>query len=228
MDTVCISLGGSIISRRNGVNVPYIKKLSRLLKDFQNRYKFIIAVGGGFTSRLYIKSSKGFIKNNLVLDEIGIAITRINALILKDLLSELDIYPNIVTTLDELRMATSKNGIVVLGGLLPGISTDAVSILGCEVVNSKVLINVSNESYIYDKPPSDGGAKRLETLTHNELIKIATERDTREAGSNFVFDLVASKLAKRANIEVRFVNARINELRLAIANKKHAGSTVRQ
>jgi len=184
-------------------------------------------VGGGYASRLYIKSSREIIKNEAVLDEIAIAITRINALIVKDLLSDMDVYPNIVANLDELRAATKNNSIVVMGGLLPGISTDAVAALACEVAGSKVLINVSREAYIYDRPPSEPGAKKLDTVTHNRMIEIASIRDTREAGSNFVFDLMASKLTKRGKVEVRFVNDDMDQLSLAINGKKHNGTIVK-
>lgn len=146
---MCISLGGSLISRRNGANVSYIRKLAKVLKEYQNRYRFVIVVGGGYASRLYIRSARAVIRNNAVLDEIAIAITRINALIIKDLISDLNVYPNIVTSLDELRAAVTRSNIVVLGGLLPGITTDAVAILACEVVGGKVLLNVSQDSYIY-------------------------------------------------------------------------------
>ncbi len=228
MNTICISLGGSIISRKSGVNVSYAKKLCGLLKKHQDKTKFIITVGGGYASRLYIGSSRQLLKNEAVLDEIAIAITRINALIVKDLISELDVYPNVVTDLSELRMATKSNQIVVMGGLLPGISTDAVAALACEVTGSKVLFNVSREAYIYDRPPEEKGAKKLDMVTHQKMIDIAALRDTRKAGSNFVFDLMAAKITNRGNIEVRFVNDEIEQLGLAISEKKHSGTIVRQ
>ncbi len=228
MGIVCISLGGSIVSRKNGINVSYIRKLAKLLRSHVDKNKFIITVGGGYATRLYINSAKQIIKNDAVLDEIGIAITRINALIVKDLFSDMDVYPNIVTDLNELRMANKSNNIVLMGGLLPGISTDAVAILACEVAGSKVLINVSKDAYIYDRSPSEKNAKKLETISHNRMIEVASLRDTREAGSNFVFDLMAAKLAKRGNIEVRFVNDDILQLDMAIRGKKHNGTTVKR
>lgn len=226
METICISLGGNIISRRNGISVSFVKKLHSLLKDYQNRYKFVITVGGGYTTRLYINSSREIIKNKEILDEIAIAITRINAMIVKDMLTGLDVYPNIATSLEELRMANKSSNVVVLGGLLPGMSTDAVCALACEVTSGKFLINVSKEGYIYDRNPAEKNAKRMERLNHNELISIASRFDTREPGSNFLFDLVACKIAKRSNTEVRFVNDDVNQLRLAILNKRHNGTTV--
>jgi uridylate kinase len=223
---MCISLGGSIISREDGINVEYVKKLRQLLIDYSGKYKFVLVVGGGYANRLYVNSIKSTIANNSILDQIGIALTRINALILNDLLTGLDVYPNTVTSLEELKMGIDKNSIVVLGGLLPGISTDAVSVLACEVLNSKLLINVSSIAYIYDKPPSEKGAKKLERLTHQQLVDLAYRYDSREARSHFIFDFVASKLAKRANLKIRFVDDSIKDLKLAIDGKFHKGSVV--
>ncbi len=216
-----------MVSRKNGVNVSYIRRLAKLLKKYAGRYKFIITVGGGYASRLYISSSRQIITNEAVLDEIAIAITRINALIVKDLFSDMDVYPNVVTDLGELRAANKANSVVFMGGLLPGISTDAVSTLSCEVTGSKVLINISEDAYIYDRPPSDKSAKKLDMVSHNRMIEVAAIRDSRSAGSNFVFDLVAAKLAKRGGIEVRFVNDDMDQLALAITGKKHKGTTVK-
>lgn len=218
-----------MVSRKTGVNISYVRKLAKIIKKYSDRHKFIITVGGGYASRLYINSSRQIIKNEAVLDEIAIAITRINALIVKDLFSDMDVYPNIVTELSELRMANKSNSytVVLMGGLLPGISTDAVATLTCEVAGSKILINISEDAYIYDRPPTEKGAKRLEVVDHNRMIEVASIRDTRQAGSNFVFDLVASKLAKRGHIEVRFVNDNLEQLELAIAGKKHQGTVVK-
>lgn len=226
METICISLGGHVVFKKNGVNVNYIRKLLKLVKDFEGAYKFIIVVGGGYASRLYTQPAREIIKNNEVLDEIAIAITRINALIVKDLFSDLNVYPNVVTSLDELRSSLKSSDVVLMGGLTPGMTTDSVAILASEVVGSKVLVNIGNGSFVYDKPPSKRGAKKLERLDHNKLVEIAAQYDTREADASFIFDLVASKLAKRANIEVRFVNDDIAQLRLAILNQKHKGTIV--
>lgn len=227
MDTICISLGGHVVFKKNGVNVNYIKKLLDVVRQNTKRYKFIIVVGGGYASRLYTQPARQIIRNNEVLDEIAIAITRINALIVKDIFSSLEIYPNVATSLEELRAATRGNEVVVMGGLLPGMTTDAVAVLASEVVNSKVMINIGNGSYVYDRPPSMRGAKRLDSLDHNTLVGIASKYDTREADATFIFDLVASKLSKRAGIEIRFVNDDINEFKLALEGKKHKGSVVR-
>lgn len=227
MDIICISLSGNIVAGESGIKVQFIKKLEKLLKGYSSKYKFIITVGGGYASRLYITSTKSIISNNTLLDQIGIAFTRINALILKDLLSNLDVYPNVVASMEELKMATSTNSVAIMGGLIPGVSTDAVCALACEATNSKMLINVSNLAYIYDRPPSEKGAKKLETLTHDKLLEIAFKYDNRIAGSNFIFDMFASKIAKRANLNIKFVSDNIDDLEAAIQGRPYKGSMVK-
>ncbi len=227
MEIICISLSGTMISGKKGVNVTFIRKLEKLFKRYSKRYKFIITVGGGYSNTLYVNSVRSIISNNSVLDQIGIGFTRINALVLKDLLSGLKMYPNVVTNMEELSMATSTSDIVIVGGLLPGVSTDAVCALACEVMNGKLLINASSMAYVYDRPPEEKGARRLERLTHQELLDLAYKYDSRVAKSNFIFDLFACKIAQRAGIEIRFVSDSIEDLDAVLQGKDHKGSTVK-
>lgn len=216
-----------MISGEKGVNVEFIKKLADLFKRYSGEYKFVVTVGGGYSNRLYVDSTRSIIMNNSVLDQIGIAFTRINALVLKDLFSGLDIYPNVVTSMEELRQAVNTSGVVIMGGLIPGISTDAVAALACEAMNGKMLINASSIAYVYDRPPAEKGAKKLERLTHQALLDLAYKYDSRVAKSSFIFDLVACKIAQRASIEIRFVSASIADLEAAMLGKEHNGSTVK-
>lgn len=228
MDTICFSVGGSIISKESGVNVAFIKGLSALLQKYGGKRKFIIVVGGGHVNGNYLKDIKPEIQNNSTLDMISIAFTRINAAAVLGMLSGMDAYPKVAESLDELGEAFTRHNVVVMGGLLPGITTDAVSVLACERVEGKELVNVSSEAYVYDRSPREDGAQRLESLTYDQLISLACKYDTREARAHFLFDLVACKLIKRAGITVRFVGEDLSQLELAIEGKQHKGSTVGQ
>jgi uridylate kinase len=224
---VCISIGGSILSKESGINVKYVNELAALLKKRIKNTRFIFVVGGGYSSRLYISSTRSIISNNAILDQIGIAFTRINALILKDLLSEFNVYPNIVTTMEELTAGITLSDIVIMGGIIPGITTDSVAMLACELTGCKKMINISRENYVYDRPIREKGAKKLPKLNHQQLVDIANRCDDRSAGSNFILDFFAAKIAKRSNIDILFVNDSITELAKALDGKKHTGSIVR-
>ena len=186
-----------------------MNELAALLKKRIKDTRFIFVVGGGYSSRLYISSTRSIISNNAILDQIGIAFTRINALILKDLLSEFNVYPNIVTTMEELNAGITLSDIVIMGGIIPGITTDSVAMLACELTGCKKMINISRENYVYDRPIREKGAKKLAKLNHQQLVDIANRCDDRSAGSNFILDFFAAKIAKRSNIDILFVNDNI-------------------
>ena len=64
-------------------------------------------------------------------------------------------------------------------------------------------------------------------MSYDELIALATKFDSREPKSPFVFDVVASKLAARSEIELVFANGRQQkEIEEAISGKA-VGTLVR-
>ncbi len=220
-------MGGSVFSRESGFNIEYVSGLAKLIKRYKD-FEFVIVVGGGYASRLYINQAKSIVTNNLILDEIGIEFTKLNTILFKNFMKDyVDVYSGEITDIEELKEALTKNRVVVLGGLMPGITTDSIAVLACEATGCKKLVNISSESYVYDKNPKEKGAKRLEKLTHDQLIDIAFRSDARTAGSNFIFDLVASKLAKRSDIDLYFVDDKVGSMEDVLQGKKHEGSVVK-
>lgn len=223
----CISLGGSVISKSDGPNVRYVDKFADLIARHRDK-RFIITVGGGHTAKAYVEASKEFTSNNFLLDEIGINATRINAMLVRSAIaSRTDgVFHSIPTDTEGIRRGIEVSRIVVLGGLVPGITTDAVSIIAGELAGSKILINVSNIAYVYDRPPDEHGAKKFEKMTHGELIGLAAKYDQRVARSNFIFDLVGAKLAGRSKMRIFFVDDSVDELGKLLEGKKHNGTVV--
>ena len=87
---------------------------------------------------------------------------------------------------------------------MPGITTDSVAELACEALGSKLLINISKTSYLYDLNPSYTGAHKIVTASFEQLLGRAFSDDKREPGTNFMFDVFASILARRSGIEIKF------------------------
>ncbi len=225
METICISFGGSVISRETGLNIQYIKEFAKILARHKEK-KFIAITGGGAVNRGYISKLRDEGMSEFELDEIGIAFTRINAMALMSFLNGSDVYPKVVTNVDELKRAHHQSRIVLLGGYIPGISTDAVSVITSEAVHARRLINISREAYVYDRPPEEKGARKLSTLDYDGLIALAAKYDSRTAKSGFIFDIVASKLAKRSKLRIDFVGESIEELEKAIKGMKHEGTAI--
>ncbi|MGC8710086.1 MAG: UMP kinase [Candidatus Micrarchaeia archaeon] len=225
MQTVCISLGGSVIAKEEGLNYKYIMELRRVIERHK-QIRFVIVVGGGYTNRQYIKTLRSLGVSEYELDELGIAFTRVNATAVKSIFSGDDIYTGIASSVDEVKNANSKYRIVFACGFMPGMTTDAVSAISCEAVKGSMLINVSRDAYVYDRDPNGKGSKRLLRISHERMCELASKYDTREAKAPFVFDIVASKIATRSNIRVEFVDDNILDLGRAIDLKRHKGSSV--
>ena len=226
MQAICISLGGSVVSNENGLNVKYLHGMAELLSKpaFKNM-RFIIVTGGGYTNRKYIEALRKEGISEYVLDEIGIAFTKANAIAARSFFKEA--YPNVVSSPFELKEAyASDSKVIFASGFIPGFTTDAVAIISCEALGCKRLVNISKASGLYSIDPSKKGAIKLKKISHDELIRLAEQFDTRQAKVNFVFDLVASKLAKRSKIKIDFIGSKIKELEHALLGKEHNGTVV--
>jgi len=187
--------------------------------------RFIIVTGGGYTNRKYIEALRKEGISEYVLDEIGIAFTKANAIAVKSFFKEA--YPNVVSNPTELKEAyASGSKVIFVSGFMPGFTTDAVAIISCEALECKKLVNISKEGGVYNIDPSKKGAVKLKKISHEELIRLAEQFDTRQAKVNFVFDLVASKLAKRSKIRIDFIGSEIKELERALLGKEHNGTVV--
>jgi uridylate kinase len=225
--TIAISLGGSILSKKEGYNVRYASEFCELIKRHRNE-KFAICVGGGKITREIVSSVSSKIENKALLDELGIAITRLNALVLKDLMyaAGVDVNEVIPTTLEQFKGMHSLHRVTVFGGLMEGITTDADAMLAAELTSSRLTINIGETPYIYDRNPKEKGARKLEKLSHEDLLLLARAGDNRAPSTNFIFDYVATLLAKRSGIRLLFVGEEIKDLEAALAGRPHNGSTV--
>jgi uridylate kinase len=223
MQTIGISIGGSILSTKEGYNIEFAQRFARLLSSYKD-YKFVIVTGGGYLARDYIRLTKTLVDDAYLLDEIGTTVTKLNAMMLKNVFKKGEVYPSIPTTLDEVKAAHSISKIVVLGGLMEGITTDTDTVLACEAVGAASMLNVSKEAFVYDRDPKEPGAKKLLNLTYEQMLSIASKYDTRGPGTNFIFDVIATGLARRSGMKVIFTDSDTEHIKQAIEGKKHYGS----
>lgn len=203
MDTIVISLGGSIISQ-NDLNVGFMKSFSELIQQLDDRKKFAIVVGGGKTARNYISTLKKYGINDSVLDEIGIYATRMNALALSALFPESN--KQIPVSIDEAAELLHTHKYVVMGGTVPGHTTDTVSALLAELTGSKILINATSVDGVYsDDPKANKDAKKFERLTYDDAIKLSVEKSI-GAGPNVFMDITSLNIAKRSGIKIYVID----------------------
>ncbi len=222
---IIISLGGSIIIPEE-IDYIFLKKF----RDFVIRridlgYKFIIVTGGGKIARKYNEAVLKVLENtsDYNLDMIGIYATKLNAMLIKTILSEYS-YEEILED-PNMKIETEKP-VIVASGWKPGASSDLDTVLIAETYGVSDIINLSNISYVYDKDPRDhDDANKLRNVDWKTYRKIIPEEWT--AGFSSPFDPIASKKAQELNMKVAILNGRnVENLENFLSNENFEGTII--
>jgi uridylate kinase len=222
MESIVLSLGGSVFLSEEA-DISFFKKLASLLKKLSKHYKIYIVVGGGKTARTYIKIGRKLNLDETALDELGITITRANAALLSTVVESSN--KEIPHTTDEAKNRSEP--IVIMGGTIPGHSTDLVGAELAEKTKAARFIIATNVDGVYDKDPNKySDAVQLKEISIGELIK-QYGTDWNAAGSNVVIDGPALKIIHRAKLPTFVVNGkRLDQLEKAIANQSFDGTVI--
>ncbi|MBU4600501.1 UMP kinase [Candidatus Parcubacteria bacterium] len=201
-----ISLGGSLIVPRNGIDWKFLKNFRELIiKQIKKNKKFIIITGGGNTARDYQTAASKVTKlTDDDKDWIGIHSTRLNAHLIKTIFRKYAhsrINKNPRTKADIRKHFQKNEKIMVAAGWRPGWSTDYVAAILAERLGAKTVINLSNIQYVYDKDPKKyKTAKKIKEITWPDFRKIVGNKW--DPGLNAPFDPIASKHAEEQGLEV--------------------------
>lgn len=231
MGIIVVSLGGSILFDSKGrFDYDFAGRIAlALVRGFQSKGgRLIVLTGGGKRAREYANLAREKTGNEFFADRQAIKATRENAGELIKLLGG-SAYGRVLESFDEADVALREGKIGVGGGMLEGLTTDAVAVLFAEKLGAKAVVNLGDTEGIYSADPRKSkSARRIGKMSHEELVKLAVANDSRKAGTHFVFDMVASKLAARGNIELRFANGRdLDQAMAAISGGKFVGTIVR-
>ncbi len=222
MPPLILSLGGSILSTKDDNSVVVQRYVTWLQQLAANR-KVAVIIGGGYRARAAMEQAR--LNNPAItateLDEIGIAASRENANVMRQLCAvaaELIIDPRV--TLD------TQPGLVFGAGWIPGRSTDYDAVLLAVTNQIDTVINISNITQIYTADPKiDPHAQPLTDLTWDQLQALVGTTWT--PGLNMPFDPIAAQLATEHQLTVKVVNGgNLEEVSKAIENQPFIGTTI--
>ena len=218
-----VSIGGSVLT--SNLDPERIRKYASSIQALAEEHTTYIVVGGGRIARDYITAARDLGANEVECDIIGIDMTRINA---KLLIAALDstAYPVPLTSYQDARNAALSGKVVVMGGLIPGQTTDAVSAVLAEYVGADLLINATSVDGVYTADPNrDSKAEKISSMTPSQLVDIVMKIDM-SAGSNSPLDPLAAKIIQRCGIKTIVIDGRepgnINEA----AAGRHNGTLI--
>ncbi len=222
--TLCF--GGSILAP-DEPDVACIREIAQALRALKSRkHEILVVTGGGRPSRKYIQAARKLKASSTHCDLIGIDVTRLNARLLIAALGDLaEREP--FTTFEAAIRAMLKGKVPVMGGTMPGQTTDAVAAMLASSSKSKLLVFFMDVDGVYTADPKlDPRAKKLETMTVQNLMKLVAVKKM-EPGVSIVIDPVAAKLIQRTGIRTLVLGRHeVKRLQEILRGAKHSGTTI--
>jgi len=222
---IIISLGGSLIVPKTGIDVAFLKEFKRIiLSQVKHGQRFIIICGGGSVARQYQTAASEIGKlSRESLDWVGIHATRLNAHLVRMMFLD-QAFSRVVT--DPKEGKRFKESIMLAAGWKPGCSTDFDAVLQAAEHGVKYMYNLSNTDYVFDKDPAKyADAKPYKTLDWKVLRKIVG--NTWDPGLHVPFDPIAAKRAERLGLEVRILNGKkLSNFERALSGKSFVGTSI--
>ncbi|MEM4472765.1 MAG: UMP kinase [Archaeoglobaceae archaeon] len=209
-----ISLGGSVFEG----DVERIRKFAEVLDEVAENHKLFIVVGGGKLARELIQKARNLGANEVMCDYLGIAVTRINAMLLAFAMrnSAKKIPENFI----EAEELSRFHKAVVMGGTFPGHTTDATAVLLAEFVKADLFLNATSVDGIYSSDPKkDPNAVKFEKISPRDLIELIAKEEMK-AGVNVVMDLLSVKILERSKIKAIVFKGEPENIRKVLQGEK--------
>lgn len=227
MENIVISLGGSLIVPNGGINTSFLANFNQFIRKQTTAFnrRFFIVCGGGSTARHYQAAAKeviGQIETEDV-DWLGIHATRLNAHLLRTIFRDIA-YFRVKKHYDQ--RDPVKEPVMIAAGWRPGWSTDYDAVLLAEEYQVKILINMSNISYVYDQDPNKfKNAKPLPKISWSEYRKLVGDKWS--PGMNAPFDPVAAQKAEELGLKVAMVKGDdLKNIEKFLDNKEFVGTVI--
>ncbi len=220
---IVVSVGGSVLARE--LLPEKFRSYAAVLKELSDKHVIFIVTGGGQAARDYINVARKLGADEATCDLIGIELTRLNARLLIAAIGE-SAYHEPPLDYRQAKQASIGGKIVVMGGVSPGHTTDAVAAILAEYAGAELLINATSIDGVYTSDPKKNkGAKKFETMTPKQLIEVVMKTEM-VAGANSPIDLLAAKVIERSNIITIVLNGEDPRNIVDAVKGKHNGTVI--
>jgi len=223
---IVISVGGSLIVPNGGINTDFLIKLNKLIREeVSNGKRFMLIAGGGKLARRYQEAGSSVIGKltREDLDWLGIHSTHLNGHLLRTIFQDIA-NPRVMQDYDR-RLENWIEPVAIGAGWMPGCSTDYDAVIFARDHKAKMIINLSNIDYVFDRDPGKfSDAKPLKKITWEAMKKLVGDKWS--PGHNSPFDPIATKLAESLKLTVVIANGNDMENIKKIINGESFNGTV--
>lgn len=204
MKRVILKISGEVLKSDNeNVSKDKLEKICKIVSLLKERGICVGIVSGGGN---FFRGREHTDMNQVERDTIGMLGTVMNALYIKDYLSNNNIDAVVSTPFNfnklisnyksrELKKLYDKGTVIVFGGGVGkcGYSTDSGTILASQILNSKLIIKLTKVDGIYDKDPElYKDVIKYDYLKYDEVL----DKDIK------VMDKYAVEMCKEKNIKI--------------------------
>lgn len=219
-----IRIGGSVVA--SPINTELMSKYADIIKTVkQQGHEVVVVLGGGALAREFIGIAKNLSLDMTAQDEIAISCSRLFAQLFLKKLGEAA-CSKVAVTLDDAAECLGEGKVVVMGGLKPGITTDAVAALVAERIDAELLVKGTDQNGVYNKDPrKNPDAVKLDRLALEDLAKVF-EHNEHKAGIHQIIDPEAIKVLKRKRLKLVVVNGFVPENIVAAIKGENVGTVI--
>lgn len=199
-----IRIGGSVIA--SPLNPGLISKYADLIRNLRERgHEVVVVVGGGKLAREFIELARSLGLSEREQDELAISVSRLLAQALSMKLGGYE-WRGVPTTVEEGIRILRERGVVIMGGIKPGMTTDTVAALLASEIEADLIVKATDQDGIYTKDPRKyPDARKLDEVRFDDLEKILAE-DKHRAGIHQIIDPEAAQILKKKRIKTIVVN----------------------
>jgi uridylate kinase len=222
---IVLRIGGSVIASPPNPEIinRYVEIITRILNE---GHKIVTVVGGGRPAREFIQIAKDMGLDEPEQDEVAISISRVFAQLISMGLGGHE-WREVPTSLEEAKEALRSRGTVVMGGLRPGMTTDAVAALAASEIDADLIIKATNQDGIYTKDPEKHpDAEKIDEMSFEDLTRLL-ERDRHVAGIHQIIDPEAARILREKRIRTIVVNGFNPENVVAALRGERVGTVIR-
>lgn len=213
MNKIVIKLTGHLF-KCSSIDPSLYELINFIKNDFQNNNRiYYVVVGGGEYSRLLIENLRKQGVNEYLLDQLGIMVTRVHAHFILNLLRP-HVHEKVPHTIEEaVKLDRNKQLNLVMGGVRPGFSTNAVSVMLAKAVGAKLLITMSRSGGLYTDDPQVNPNAILIKSIHIDEIENYLGFKKEKAGFYPLLDKVSINLLKKYRINTYITSPSVNNIR---------------
>jgi len=221
---IVIRIGGSVIA--SPPNLDLIKRYAEIIQNLKAQgHKMVVIVGGGSSARELIQLAEGLGLTEKEQDEVAISVSRLFAQLLAMKLGGWR-WKTVPTSIEEATQFLEKRGVVIMGGLMPGMTTDTVAALVASEIQADLIVKATDQDGVYTGDPRKyPDAKKIDELSFDDLGRLM-EENKHKAGIHQIVDPEAIRILKEKRIITIVVNGFRPENITAVVEGEKIGTVI--